>query len=795
MAADRLLLLGLTLLALAALTSRSNCSAAQLGSSDAANLESNLRANLAAGGDNVAAVNVQQVQGDTMATPTAAEGPEVDAGEGGGGGGDGGDNSLPITEPLDEIGVSVNESLRLIAREGEQIEWAGASTGFESASEDSAKLKNVKRLLTRQLVTLVMNHSPEEIGQSLRREPVNGTLENPAPDPQLICVAPPEELLKNITRLETEIEERQRRGENVKFARDQLDRLLPDTVQFCSNVTGFMSVETVTQVVVPISFSIIVVAGLVGNILVMLVILEERKTERGLTPTGLLILDLSLADLTFIIFCIPFTGLDYYSEGAWIFGSLWCQLNQYLIVVCALSSIYTLVLMSLDRFLAIVYPIECMAYRTSRNALYAVYIKWIIILVAASPTIPRHDLRLMDKENDSQPIIPVTNDTQPNTLETLTTFATLTTTPTTSDMNHSLADQTFSCRFKADEYSAVNFQIAFFISSYLFPLILILCLYLSLLNKLWYGNKPRGHKESIKTLESKKKVTWLVALIVIVFALCWCPIQIMLIMMRVSYGAQFSPNYVALQVLAHTLGYTNSCINPIVYAFASESFTKSFRRSSMGRLLFRLFGQNHPNHQSDQERSVSNFRTIHTTVHSNNNNNNNPNSNSYSLHNNQFSFNNYDHHQTGVGTSSSVAGTSVASTSLNSGRNGGVIGQDSNTTLSMTPKSNCNESNLYISTNCRTQQSLPPLEPRDRDQLPPPPPPARLTCEETERRPEQQHQQQSISSSTPVTSVTSSGGSSSTGSSSIAGKFPAKQLVAHVAHSGNQVSHSCYEQD
>lgn len=46
-----------------------------------------------------------------------------------------------------------------------------------------------------------------------------------------------------------------------------------------------------------------------------------------------------------------------------------------MIVVTCLGSVYTLVLMSLDRFLAVVHPISSMSIRTERNALMYVKLK------------------------------------------------------------------------------------------------------------------------------------------------------------------------------------------------------------------------------------------------------------------------------------------------------------------------------------------------------------------------------------------------------------------------------------
>lgn len=51
------------------------------------------------------------------------------------------------------------------------------------------------------------------------------------------------------------------------------------------------------------------------------------------------------------------------------FGDMMCKTVQYMIVVTCLASVYTLVLMSLDRFLAVVHPISSMSIRTEKNAL------------------------------------------------------------------------------------------------------------------------------------------------------------------------------------------------------------------------------------------------------------------------------------------------------------------------------------------------------------------------------------------------------------------------------------------
>lgn len=45
-----------------------------------------------------------------------------------------------------------------------------------------------------------------------------------------------------------------------------------------------------------------------------------------------------------------------------------------------------------------------------------------------------------------------------------------------------------------------------------------------------------------------------------------------------QYGS--SPLHVTVQIISHILAYTNSCVNPVLYAFLSDNFRKAFRKVS-----------------------------------------------------------------------------------------------------------------------------------------------------------------------------------------------------------------------
>ncbi|OQR73887.1 allatostatin-A receptor-like [Tropilaelaps mercedesae] len=62
------------------------------------------------------------------------------------------------------------------------------------------------------------------------------------------------------------------------------------------------------EVVVPWLFGLICVVGLVGNALVVLVVACNPQMR---STTNMLIINLAIADLLFIVFCVPFTAIDY----------------------------------------------------------------------------------------------------------------------------------------------------------------------------------------------------------------------------------------------------------------------------------------------------------------------------------------------------------------------------------------------------------------------------------------------------------------------------------------------------
>lgn len=297
---------------------------------------------------------------------------------------------------------------------------------------------------------------------------------------------------------------------------------------------GVYEMERYVRIVVPIIFGIIVALGLVGNLLVIVVILINQQMR---STTNLLILNLAIADLCFIVFCVPYTATAY-AVPTWEFGVAWCKIVQYLIYVCAYASVYTLVLMSLDRYMAVVHPISSMTVRNQTNTVRILIVMWAVILVSHTPLLLDYDVLYYDYYDEYRSACVSKYSAEGNTIMLQVFFGT------------------------------------FFFFGYLLPLSLNCILYGFMLKRLLYGVVP-GSSQRAESIRSKKRVTKMVVIVVVIFALCWLPIQV--VFMIHNFGDfPHQSEYLMVQMVANCLAYMNSCVNPILYAFLSDNFRRSF---------------------------------------------------------------------------------------------------------------------------------------------------------------------------------------------------------------------------
>lgn len=138
-------------------------------------------------------------------------------------------------------------------------------------------------------------------------------------------------------------------------------------------------------VIVPVLFGLIFLLGMVGNTIVLVILVRVRPGGRSsCSTTNIFILNLSIADFSFLLFCVPFQA-TIYSLPEWIFGAFFCKWVHYLAMATMLVSIFTLVAMSVDRYIAVVHAKHSSDIRSKRNAVLGVGVIWLLSLLIAIP--------------------------------------------------------------------------------------------------------------------------------------------------------------------------------------------------------------------------------------------------------------------------------------------------------------------------------------------------------------------------------------------------------------------------
>ncbi|XP_044289841.1 galanin receptor type 1-like [Varanus komodoensis] len=319
-------------------------------------------------------------------------------------------------------------------------------------------------------------------------------------------------------------------------------------------------------VIVPVLFGLIFFLGLVGNSLVLVVLGRLRPGRRpSRSATNIFILNLSIADFSFLLFCVPFQA-TIYSLPEWIFGAFFCKWVHYLATATMLVSIFTLVAMSVDRYIAVVHAKRSLCIRSKRNACLGVGAIWLLSLLIAVP-VAQHQALVRGHQQ------------APNS--------------------------SFCWELWSDNPAAKQtYKVAILVVGYLLPLVLISCCYAKVL----YHLHKKVKNVSRKSEQSKRKTAQTVLLVVAVFLISWLPHHI--IVMWVEFG-QFPLNNASFtfRIISHCLAYGNSCINPIIYAFLSENFRKACRQVFTYKFLL----QKDPVEKLARIR-MENFSTTHTTT-------------------------------------------------------------------------------------------------------------------------------------------------------------------------------------
>ncbi|XP_003226759.2 type-2 angiotensin II receptor [Anolis carolinensis] len=281
-------------------------------------------------------------------------------------------------------------------------------------------------------------------------------------------------------------------------------------------------------VVIPTLYCFIFILGLVGNSIVVAVLCWQRRPK---TVANIYIVNLAVADLLTLV-TVPFWAAYYAYGYNWLFGSAMCKISGSLLSLTMFASIFFITCMSGNRYKAIVHPFRSQQ-GTPRKASVVAFTVWGLAALASLPTFYFRNTKYI-------PELDVTACIMAYPLE------------------------------KYSKWSAGTALVKNTLG-FLIPLSVITVCYVSIRIHLM---KARGFR---KTKQMRDHVLKLVAAVVVAFLICWLPFHILtfldaLFWMEVISDCQVTSAIDAALPFGLLMGFTNSCINPLLYYFIGRQF-------------------------------------------------------------------------------------------------------------------------------------------------------------------------------------------------------------------------------
>lgn len=321
---------------------------------------------------------------------------------------------------------------------------------------------------------------------------------------------------------------------------------------FLLHERGLQTQELWDAIPVTLFYAFAFLAGIVGNVLVCIVIVRHPSMH---TATNYYLFNLAISDTVYLLFGSPFEILLFWHQYPWLFGLPFCKFTKLITEACSYVTVLTIVAFSMERYLAICYPLHSYAMSGFKRAVRIIAAIWVISLMSAAPFAYYRTINYIDYPPFSGEIVYESG-----------LCATL--------------------KIPTGPYEAST--IVFFAV----PMLIILILYVQMATEIRIRSRRSVTKElglhanslSAKQTKSRRSIVKMLAVVVLTFFLSWAPFHAQRVL--VLYGRKW-PNYELINKFLFAISgffYYFSCtINPIIYNMMSNRYRVAFRETLCGK--------------------------------------------------------------------------------------------------------------------------------------------------------------------------------------------------------------------
>lgn len=298
-------------------------------------------------------------------------------------------------------------------------------------------------------------------------------------------------------------------------------------------------IDDVTKIVTTSAYAIIFLFSFLGNSLVIHIVRTRVSIRRN--PFNWLLVNTAVADLLNVTTASALTVPVILCENRWIsgvIGTILCKLTVYMLPVSICVSIWSLAIIAIDRYLAIVCAIwkrkrAPLSHRSVKKSIVAV---WIFAGLIFSEELYKYTV--YEVEGEAAECHGQWHNMEPELSDTL---------------------------YRAEIIVRV-------VITYAVPLLVISVLY-SLIAKFLWTHKPPGNatlQVHIKRTRRHRAVIKMLVTAVVVFAICWLPVHIAHIM-EYFYTDIYDMIPFGTLVMMYWLAHANAAIHPWLFIYFGEN--------------------------------------------------------------------------------------------------------------------------------------------------------------------------------------------------------------------------------
>ncbi|CAH1774075.1 unnamed protein product [Owenia fusiformis] len=276
--------------------------------------------------------------------------------------------------------------------------------------------------------------------------------------------------------------------------------------------------------------------GTLGNLVVIVVVAANKPLH---TMSQFLITQLAIGDLITLLFCMPFSVTSAYLFKSWPFGEFMCYFVAFGGCIGPSVSILTLLVMSFERYLAVVYPLKAKSFWTKGKVCLACAFIYLVSFTRAL-------IRPILVKNYS--IVYSEDDTGKG-----------------------------KCSSTVGSIELIVFNAIGGVGFYCIPLLIIGFCYAKIHTEIRKSIKMAAGSDDI--IKKRERATRVVFAIIILFGVMWLPIYIVTLMYVTDDIKVFGKEnwFIVFVFVARILEYGNGVVNPIFYSLLSDKFRKCLR--------------------------------------------------------------------------------------------------------------------------------------------------------------------------------------------------------------------------